>query len=332
MPRPYDVFAMCNPLFDIQAEVPEGFVERLGFEKGGMYLIQEDEKKAALAEMSEFIVNTEPGGSGANTAIGVALLGGQAVYTGSVGEDLHGRNFGEGLLAKGVKPNLGAGPGDTGTCLVLITPDAQRTMLTFLGNSLKLNPAFVRAEDIAASQYIYVTAYLWDTDSQKEAVLYAMDQAHASGTKVALCLSDPFCVGRHKDDLLRLCKDHVDVVIGNATEVVELTGTADVLEAARIMSEWTDVAAITMDAEGSILVAEGEHHRIPVFPVKAVDTTGAGDMYAAGLLHGLTHGLSMPATGRLASFVAGRVVANLGPRLATLDRAELYDVVTGVTA
>jgi sugar/nucleoside kinase (ribokinase family) len=258
--------------------------------------------------------------------IGIAQLGGTACYTSRVGNDEHGDLYVQKLTERGIKPNLGVAPGETGICLVLITPDAQRTLCTFLGLSRDLRAEDVIIDDIRASKYIYVTGYLWDTDSQKEAVLKAMSEANRAGVKVALSLSDPFCVHRHKNDFQRILRDHTDVLFGNFHEAQALTDTDSPYDAVRALAERCDVAVVTMDEKGSLIQAGDRLYEIPVFPVKAVDTTGAGDMYAAGLLYGLTHGLSLDRTGRLASYCAAQVVAHLGPRLDLIDLGRVGEI------
>lgn len=322
----FDVFGMCNALFDLQAEVREEVLAELNLEKGGMFLLEEEQQRQIIPRIYTEIVNTESGGSGANTMIGVALLGGTACYTSRVGNDEHGNLYRAGLQEKGVRPNLGVGDGQTGISLILITPDAQRTMCTYLGQARGLHRDDIRLADLQASRYLYVTGYLWDTDNQKEAVLYAMREANRAGVRVALSLSDPFCVNRHKDDFLRLIRDHVDVLFGNASEAQMLTDTDSPRDAVRALAAHSALAVVTMDDKGS-LIQQGETvHEIPVYPVTAVDTTGAGDMYAAGLLYGLTHGLPHEITGRIASYAAAQVVAQLGPRL---DRLDITAITTG---
>lgn len=319
----FDVFGMCNALYDIQAEVDDSVLAKLGVEKGTMSLIDEEKQREMVTAVYEHLVNAEPGGSGCNTMIGVAQLGGTACYTSRVGNDEHGDLYRQKLSERGIKPNLGVADGVTGICLVLVTPDAQRTLCTFLGLSRDLRADDVNVEDIRRSKYIYVTGYLWDTDTQKEAVLRAMSEANRAGVKVALSLSDPFCVNRHKDDFKRILRDHTDVLFGNFTEAQALTDTDNPQDAVRALSEHCDVAIVTLDEKGSLIQSGNDVHEIPVYPVTAVDTTGAGDMYAAGLLYGLTHGLSLDKTGRLASYCAAQVVAKLGPRLEEIDTADL---------
>ena len=297
----FDVFGSCNALFDIQAEVEDSVLDDLGIEKGSMVLIDHERQRAIVPRIYDSIVNTEPGGSGANTMIGLAQLGGKACYTSHVGEDEHGELYRSGLAAKGVKPNLGSEPGNTGICLVLITPDAQRTMLTYLGRARDLVKSDINVDDLRNSKYIYITGYLWDTENQKEAVLYAMREANAAGVKVALSLSDPFCVSRHKEDFKRIISDHVSLLFGNYAEAQELTDTDNPRDAVRELARHCDVAVVTLDDKGSLIQQGDQLIEIPVYKVTPVDTTGAGDMYAAGLLYGLTQGLSLEITGRIAA-------------------------------
>lgn len=325
----YDVFGMCNALFDIQAEVKDDVLQDLGLSKGTMSLIDEDEQRQIVPRIYTHIVNTEAGGSGANTMIGIALLGGQTCYTSRVGSDEHGTIYRNGLVAQGVQPNLGIVDGTTGISLILVTPDAERTMCTFLGLSRNLSRDDVNVEDLRNSKYLYVTGYLWDTDNQKEAVLFAMQEANQAGVKVALSLSDPFCVHRHKDDFLRLLKDHVDVIFANIQEALALTDTDRPHSAAEVLAQYADIVAITMDEQGSLLKQGDSEYKIPIHPVTAVDTTGAGDMYAAGLLYGLSQGLPLDVSGQIASYTAAQVVAKLGPRLETIDQTKVEQIKNG---
>ena len=323
----FDVFGMCNPLYDIQAEVPDTLLAELGVAKGGMFLIEEAQQKEMVARIYEHIVNAESGGSGANTMIGIAMLGGSACYTGKIGSDEHGSLYADKLKERGVQVNTAAGVGTTGICLVLVSPDAERTLCTFLGICRELGPEDVQADLIGQSQYLYVTGYLWDTDTQKAAVLKAMKAAKAAGVKVALSLSDPFCVNRHKADFLQIVKEHVDLVIGNHEEAMALTDTDNPQDAIRAMAPWCELAAVTMGGDGSLLRQGDRLVEVAPYKVTPVDTTGAGDMYAAGLLYGLTHGLPLEKTGQLAGYLAAQVVAKLGPRLETLDQAAITRIV-----
>jgi sugar/nucleoside kinase (ribokinase family) len=315
----YDVFGMCNPLYDIQAEVQESVLAELDVQKGGMFLIDAEQQKRMVARIYDHIVNAESGGSGANTMIGLSQLGGKACYAGKIGNDEHGSLYSESLRARDVAVSVKSGDGATGICLVLITPDAERTLCTYLGVCRELGPDDVDLEALRASKVLYVTGYLWDTDRQKAAVLRAMDAAKASGVKVALSLSDPFCVNRHKADFLEITSKYVDVLVGNHEEAQALMDADNPMDAIRATSAYCDMAVVTMGSRGALLRDGDRVVECAARSVQPVDTTGAGDMYAAGLLYGLTHGLSLEKTGALASYVAAEVVARLGPRLESID-------------
>lgn len=325
MEKRFDVFGMCNALFDIQAEVADTFLREIGLAPGTMRLVSEEEQRHLYGKVREQIVNTEAGGSGANTMIGIAQLGGTACFTSRVGRDRHGDLYAKSLRDLGVQPNLGLSAGDTGVSLITISPDAERTMNTHLGVSRDLTPDDVDLDDLRASRYLYVTGYLWDTEGQKAAVTHAMRAANEAGVKVAFSLSDPFCVGRHREDFLALLDAHVDVVLSNAEEALALTGESDEVRAAAVLAERSGhLAVVTRDRRGAILADGDGITTVPAFAVDAVDTTGAGDMYAAGILYGLTHDLERAATGRLAAWLAAQVVAQYGPRLEALDREAAF--------
>ncbi|MCC2667674.1 MAG: sugar kinase [Armatimonadetes bacterium] len=252
----FDVFSMCNALYDIQAEVPDEILAELALDKGSMILLSEEQQAAIVPRVYTHIVHTEAGGSGANTAFGVALLGGTACYTSRVGDDEHANLYRSGLGERGVKPNLGTGTGATGVSLILVTPDAQRTMCTYLGRSRELTADDVNLSDLRDSKYLYVTAYLWDTDYQKAAVVRAMEEAIAAGVMVALSLSDPFCVHRHREELLQLIQRHVNLLFGNYSEAEALTGTDSPEEALRVLSQYSDISGRAgLSGEGR------RHHR-----------------------------------------------------------------------
>lgn len=323
----YDVFGMCNPLYDIQAEITDSMLQELGVQKGGMFLVEEAQQRVIVSRIYDHIVNAEAGGSGANTMIGLAQLGGSACYTGKIGDDEHGALYRDGLEKQRVTVCTATGAGTTGICIVLVTPDTERTMCTYLGICRELGPEDVNRDALRASRYLYVTGYLWDTETQKAAVLRAMREAKAAGVPVALSLSDPFCVHRHKADFLQIVQEHVDLLFGNEEEAQVLTDTTTPFDAIRAMTPYCSLAAVTMGERGSLL-REGEKLlEIPAYPVHPVDATGAGDMYAAGLLYGLTHGLPLEKTGRLASYLAAQVVAKLGPRLDSLERDAIARII-----
>ncbi len=319
---PFDVFGMCNALVDIQAKVHDAVLEGLSLQKGGMFLIDDRQRGRLIDILASQVVHSEAGGSGANTMIGISLLGGTACYTSKIADDPQGAIYRESLREKGVKPNLAVGEGSTGVSFILLTPDAQRTMCTYLGASQQLRPDEVNIDDLRQSRYLYITGYLWDTESQKQAVLHAMHEANRAGVRVAFSLSDIFCVQRHRDDFQRLLERHVDVLIGNAAEAQELSQTDNPLDAVRVLSQYCDVAVVTMDSRGALIRQKDVQCHVPAFPVQAVDATGAGDMYAAGLLYGLCTNRTLEEAGRIAAYCAAQVVAKMGARLDSIHLPE----------
>jgi sugar/nucleoside kinase (ribokinase family) len=315
----FTAYGMCNPIYDIQCQVSEETLATFGYQKGSTFLISLEAKKDVLRRTCESVVNSESGGSGANSMITVALLGGKACYTGCVGNDDHATLYRDSLRNKGVQPNLGSVDGETGVCTVLLTPDAERTMLTYLGASVNLAPSHINWDDLKQSDYLYITGYLWDTDSQKETVMTALEAAKKAGVKVAFSLSDGFCVTRHGNEFGQIIQEYVDVLFGNADEARTLTGIEDPEEATASLGGWTEIVAITVGSQGSIISADSKISHVPSYPVVALDATGAGDTYAGAFLFGLSQGWDTQKSARLASHAASQVVAQLGPRIGSLD-------------
>jgi sugar/nucleoside kinase (ribokinase family) len=257
------------------------------------------------------------GGSAANTMVGVASFGGRAHYVGKVRDDQLGEVFGHDLRATGVgydTPRATDGP-PTGRCLILVTPDAQRTMGTFLGASVRLGPGDIDRSLITRGKILYLEGYLFDPPEAQEAFRTAAAIAHAAGRKVSLTLSDPFCVGRHRAAFLDLVERHVDILFANEAEICALYEVRDFDAALARVRGHCQVAALTRSGKGSVIMADGRVHTVSAHPVDAVvDTTGAGDLYAAGVLYGLSQGLDLPTCGRLGSLAAAEVIAHVGAR------------------
>lgn len=311
----YAVYGVGNALVDIQAQVSDEMLERLKFDKGVMTLVDDETQQRVLAALDGVSVSRCAGGSAANTIIGVADFGGKAAYAGKTGRD----DLGEFCLADmrkmGVTIEVPPAEGRTGTCVVLITPDAQRTMLTSLGVSSTLGPDDIDEAEIRKAQYVYVEGYLFTGDSTRAAAMKAIELAKSNGVKVAFTVSDPFLIQLYRDEFLALIEGPVDLLFCNQEEASSLTGIQDVIESAREIHRHAQNVALTRGANGSILMHEGEAIAIEGVTVDAVDTTGAGDMFAAGLLFGITSGLTWKQAGHLASHSAGRIVAQLGARL-----------------
>lgn len=309
-----DVVGVGNAMVDVMVQATDAFVVEEGLAKGSMTLIDASradelyDKVVAEVEAS--------GGSAANTMAGIASFGGTASYIGKVRQDKLGSFFAEDMQAQGVafqQSPAANGPG-TAVCIVLVTPDAQRTMNTYLGISALLEPDDVDPAVVEQGKILFCEGYLWDVDSAKQAIRKAMDLARAAGNKVALTLSDTFCVERHHSEFLELVSGPVDILFANSAELERLY-ECELDDAVERAAKDLELACITLSAEGSLLVAGSERVSVPAEELHAVvDTTGAGDQYAAGVLYGLSHGYSLAEAGQLGSFAAAEVISHLGPR------------------
>lgn len=314
-PARYDVVGIGNALVDVIAHAGDDFLEEHGLTKGWMDLIDTDRAVQLYRALGSAVEMS--GGSAANTMCGVASFGGTAAYLGKVNGDDLGAVFGHDLKAVGVQFRPGDHDGEvpTGRCIIVVTPDAERTMNTYLGASSLLGVTDLDEATIAAGKVLYMEGYLYDRDEAKAAFRHAAGIAHDAGRMVSLTLSDSFCVDRHRDDFLALVDDEVDLLFGNESELVSLYQTETFEEAVDELREHCEFAAITVGARGSIIVTADQLIEVPAVPVRRViDTTGAGDLYAAGFLHGLTTGRSLPECGRLGSIAAGEVISHVGPR------------------
>ena len=321
--KKHDVVAIGNALVDLQAQVEPAFLDRIGVKPGFMTLVDAQRQQLTLQALKEVDVKASSGGSAANTVAGIAEMGGRAAYACRVGDDEFGRFYVDDLRRVGVTvPGDRRAEGPTGTCVVLITPDAQRTMLTHLGVSSELSADDVSADLIAGASWLYVEGYLLPGEATRDAALAAIGIAREKGVQVALTVSDPFCVRACPDLFWQLIDTSVDLLFCNEAEATALTGKEDPVECAHVIHAHASSVALTYGARGSLLLHDGTVHPIEGVACAAVDTTGAGDMYAAGILHGLTQGMGWPQAGRLASHAAARVVAHLGARLPSRFTAE----------
>ncbi|MDQ6995353.1 MAG: adenosine kinase [Mariprofundaceae bacterium] len=311
----YDVYGVGNAIMDLQVRCDDDFLAANGIEKGIMTLTEPERQQAILAALSEHQVHYCSGGSAANTVVGIADMGGKTMYASQIGRDTFGQQYLDEFKALGVATHVDAVDGDTGTCVVLITPDAQRTMLTHLGISVGLKAADLDEEAIAKSKYIYVEGYLFAGPETKQAALKAIEIAKRVGTKVALTVSDPFLVDICRNDFQALIENDVDLLFCNEVEGSALTGKTDPEDIARALHQHVDHVALTLGKAGSMVVHQGEVLSVAGVSVEAMDTTGAGDMYAAGVLYGVTHDFTWQQAGRLGSYAAAKVVAQLGARL-----------------
>lgn len=311
-----DVYGVGNSLVDIQARVSDAVVAELGFHKGVMTLVDEQVQGQVLGLLDGVPLSRCAGGSAANTVIALADFGGQAAYAGKVSADTLGHFFLEDMRKIGVTIEVPtAGAGNTGTCVILITEDAQRTMLTHLGVSATLGPDDVNEDAIRNAKYVYVEGYLFAGEPTRSAALRTMELAKRNGVKVAFTVSDPFLINSHRHEFWRLIEGPVDLLFCNLEEARSLTGKHDPVECAIEIHRHAENVALTLGADGSILMHEGQVIPIEGVAARAIDTTGAGDMYAGALLFGITNGLTWKQAGHLASHAAARIVEQLGARL-----------------
>jgi len=310
-----DVVGIGNALVDVLSQAGEDFLAAQGLIKGAMQLVDEPRARQLYAAMGPAVEVS--GGSAANTIVGVASFGGRAHYVGKVRDDQLGEVFSHDLRAVGVgysTPAATSGP-PTGRCLIVVTPDAQRTLTTYLGASSHLGPADVDRDLVAGAGILYLEGYLFDPPEAQRAFRAAAGIAHAAGRRVALTLSDPFCVDRHRAAFLELVEHHVDILFANEAEIRSLYAAPDFDAALQQVRRHCAVAALTRSERGSVVVAGDEVHVIDAHPVEAVvDTTGAGDLYAAGFMVGLSRGLDLATCGRLGSLAAGEVISHVGAR------------------
>lgn len=311
----YDVYGVGNALVDIQAQVSDETLQKLDFAKGVMTLVDVPTQEKVLSAIDGIPLNRCAGGSAANTILGIADFGGKTAYAGKVAEDEIGEFFVDDLRKMGVHIEVPANTGASGTCVILITEDAERTMLTTLGVSSTLSPDDIDEEAIKNSKYIYIEGYLWTEEAPKAAALKAMEIAKANGVKVAFTVSDPFLINLFRDDFIKLIEGPVDLLFCNEEEAKSLAQKDDPVECAKWLHDHAENVAMTLGANGSLIMHDGEVIAIEGVETDAIDTTGAGDMYAGGVLYGITHGMTWKQAGHLGSHAAARIVSQLGARL-----------------
>lgn len=312
----YDVVAIGNAIVDVIARAEDDFLVAHGFHKGGMTLIDETKSLALYGAMGSATIVS--GGSAANTMVGVASLGGKAAFIGKVRDDDAGRAFRHDIQAAGVLfPTPSATEGaSTARCLVLVTPDGERTMSTYLGACVALGPEDVAEALIADARILYFEGYLWDPPHAKEAFRRAAAAARRAGRKTALTLSDSFCVDRYRDEFLDLIRNGlVDVLFANESELHALYQTADLDTAVKALSRERTLAFVTRSADGCMIVDHGAVQSVPAASIeKLVDTTGAGDLFAAGALFGLARNLPLERCAKIGALAAAEVIQHYGAR------------------
>ena len=308
--QPVEVVAVGNAIVDVLASTPDEVVRDNGLEKGTMRLVDSAEAEKLYASMGP---GTEvSGGAAANTAVGIALLGGNAHFVGKVADDQLGKVFTHDIRAVGVGFEVPpAREGSTGRCLVMVTPDAQRTMSTSLGVAGELDADDLDVDLIMSASWTFLEGYLWDPPAARE----ALTKAASLSSSVAFSLSDPLLVDRHRDELRTFCSEHVELLFGNEDEVRRLAGTDDLSEAIADVRDLCPMVVVTRSEKGSVVVTADAEVEVPAHPVdQVVDTTGAGDLYAAGFMAGVCRGLDPSECADLGSRAAAAVITRLGAR------------------
>ena len=313
--KPYQVVGIGNAMVDILSHADDGFLAAHGVQKGIMQLIDMDRAVELYAHIGP--AREISGGSAANTIAGIARLGGRTAYVGKVRDDQLGAIFAHDLRAQGAVYDTPMAAADsaqeTGRCIVVVTPDGERSMNTYLGWSEFLSPADIDAAQMAGAEWIYLEGYRFDGPDSHEAFAKAIRACKAGGGKVSLTLSDPFCVDRHRDAFRRLIREDLDLLCANKAEIMSMYG-GDFASAMQAAAAEVEVAVITESENGAHVWAEGRHWHVPAIPTRIVDATGAGDLFAGAFLWGLTQGHSWEACGRMGCIAASEVIGHLGAR------------------
>lgn len=327
--KKYHVYGIGNALVDMEFEVDDAFFETYGIDKGLMTLVDEDRQHELMNHLDAFDGRRACGGSAANTIMAVSAFGGRSFYSCKVSSDELGDFYIDDLKAAGVDTQLGSEREDgiTGKCLVMVTPDAERTMNTFLGITENFSAAELDHNALKDSEYLYMEGYLVTSPTGRAAAIEARRLAEQNGVKTALTFSDPAMVEFFRDGLGEMLGNGVNLLFCNEMEAKNWAGTDDLAEAVRGLKKVADEFAITLGSKGA-LVYDGQHEiEISPHPVKAIDSNGAGDMFAGAFLYGITHGHSHYEAGNIASLAAARVVSQFGPRLKLDEHREILEVV-----
>ncbi|MBT40915.1 MAG: adenosine kinase [Idiomarina sp.] len=324
-----DVIGIGNALVDQEFEVSDAFLKQHSLEKGMMALIEEDDQNKLIAELSKLgeLKRQCGGGSAANSLVAFAQFGGSAFYCCKVADDEAGQFYRQDLEQVGIRTNLETqqNPGTTGRCLVMVTPDAERTMRTHLGITADLSVDELDEEAIAASEYLYIEGYLITSEIARGAINRAKQIARENNTKLVMTCSDPAMVKYFRDGIEDILDGGVDLMFCNREEAELLTGESDAEAAAKALLAQAKTVAITLGKDGALIMDQQRQVHIPGVEVKAIDTNGAGDMFAGAMLYGLTKGLSLADAGRLASHAAAELVTEFGARLSKARQQQLLE-------
>lgn len=333
--RKYDVFGIGNALVDILAQVDESFIGLFGLKKGGMMLMDASEQGQVLQHLESQSLQLASGGSAANTMVAIAQSGGNGVYCGQVAHDLHGEFYRRDMQRAGILFPVELAPEaalPTGTCVVLTTPDAERTMCTHLGISTSLNENAIDWNLIGECRLSYVEGYLWDAPGPRAACVATFEHSRRQGVQAAFTFSDAFLVDRFPDDFQRIVCEYCDIIFCNADEIRRFYKEESLPVCVEKIGQQVNLAFVTDSENGCFVVERGQVTHVPGFPVWAVDTVGAGDAFAGGTLYGLAHGYPAPQAARWGNYLASRVVSIIGARLADSNFSERDSILNGQLA
>lgn len=328
--KKYNVFGVGNAIVDTLAQVEEGFIIGHALNKGSMALMDSSHQAKLLHGLEDHSLKMASGGSAANTMVAIAQSGGSGIYCGKVAHDPNGEFYKQDMEESGILfpvPLASEAALPTGTCVVLTTPDAERTMCTHLGISTTLNKSEIDVDLLSQSQCSYIEGYLWDAEDPRAACIETFEQSKRLGVKAAFTFSDAFLIDRFSDDFKKLVDEYCDIVFCNSDEAKQFFGKDDLMACVEDMGKICELAFVTDSGNGCYVIENGVSNHVAGFPVTALDTVGAGDAFAGGALFGLTNGMTPVRAAKWGNYLASRVVEQLGPRLDSIMSSHLESVI-----
>jgi sugar/nucleoside kinase (ribokinase family) len=316
--KKFDVFGVGNAIVDTLAQIDDQLIADLGINKGGMSLMDSENQAKVLGKLDHQNLQLASGGSAANTMVAIAQSGGTGVYCGKVAHDTNGEFYRQDMEESGIKFPVALAPETslpTGTCVVLTTPDAERTMCTHLGVSTTLAKSDLNLDLLAQAKCSYIEGYLWDAEGPRAACVEAFEQSKKLGVRAAFTFSDAFLIDRFADDFRNVVSEYCDIIFCNSDEAKQFFGSDSIDDCTTKMAAICELAFITDGSNGCFVVENGVVSNVAGFPVKAIDTNGAGDAFAGGALFGLTNGMTSAQAAKWGNYFASRVVENIGPRI-----------------
>ncbi len=325
MEKEYDAVGIGNALIDILVQIDADRIQKFNLQKGSFNELDEQKVNSILSSIGNLNPKMVPAGSASNTIMGMANLGGKYAFIGRVGDDAHGDFFSSNLKQLMVHPQLTkCNISGTGKCISLITPDSERTFAANLGAARNLSAADVSEDHVKKSKILHSTAY--EIESAREAVFHSMDVARSNGTKISFDLADPFLIKRQFSEITKVLNNGVDFIFANEAEALAFTGLADPFEAVNELFKYAEIAVVKIGAKGSLIKQNQILIQAPIYPTKVIDTTGAGDLYAAGFLWGCTRNKSLETCGKIGAFMASKVISQIGAIIGETMTAEVEKI------